>query len=447
MKYITSIKLILASAVLISFSCNRALDAPPEFQEPQVTVNMTIKELKALHTMGTFTQISDDKIISGIVVSEDKTGNFYKSICIQDATGGITLRLDGSSLFTNYPVGRRLYVKLKNLYIGDYNRLIQIGAGIDNSDPTRPELSPLPASLFDKFILKGSTGNTVTPKVVTVAQLADSLQSMLIQLQGFEFNAADTAKTYADAVGKNSVNYTIRNCSGDRIVLRNSGYATFAGYKLPNGNGNITAIYSVFGSTKQLLIRDTADVQFKGSRCAPTGPQTLLFQDFETVTNNADINLPGWKNIDEVGGEKWSGGSVTSLTKFAKISAFGSNQPVVKSWLITPGVNLDNTVGEILTFKSIDGFNNGATLKVYYSTDYTGNNTPWTATWTQLPATIASGTTSGYRSSWLNSGNINLGNINGTVYIAFVYEGGDPAGTANDKTTTYEIDEVKIIGY
>jgi hypothetical protein len=40
---------------------------------------------------------------------------------------------------------------------------------------------------------------------------------------------------------------------------------------VPTGNGNIVALYTVFGNTKQLTIRDTADLKLWGARCGSGG--------------------------------------------------------------------------------------------------------------------------------------------------------------------------------
>lgn len=266
-----AITIMLFISGMIILSCNKKFDEPPAYQPPDVTANTTIRDLKALHTFGSFEQITDDKIIEGIVVADDRSGNYFKTLVIQDATGGISIRLDAYDLYADYPVGRQVFVKLKGLYLGDYNRLIQIGAGIDNSVSPATLLSVAPL-LIKNYLVKGTLDNVVTPKVVTTSELGDSLQNMLIQLDNFEFSTADTAKTYADpSLASSAINFTIKNCSGNSIVLRNSSYADFAGYSVPNGNGSITAIYSVFGSTKQINIRDTTDLKFNAERCSGGG--------------------------------------------------------------------------------------------------------------------------------------------------------------------------------
>ena len=302
----SSVAAIVLGVALIAAnsSCNKKFDQPPVYVAPAITPNTTIKQLKALLTAtGTVAQITTDAVIRGIVIGDDKSGNLYKSLVIQDATGGILLRMEGTNLFTSYPVGQEVFVKCKGLYLGDYNKLIQLGGGIDNSGTT-PTATTIPSALFDQYIVRGSAANVVQPKVVTVAQLTtdlqDSLQNRLIKLEGFEFAAADTTKTYANAITNppGSVNFVLKNCAGNSITLRNSGFADFAAIGVPNGNGSIVAIYTVFGSTKQLTIRDTSDVQFTGTRCSggvtppppPSGNVTSL-ADLRAMYNGTDIKI------------------------------------------------------------------------------------------------------------------------------------------------------------
>jgi hypothetical protein len=452
----------IASLAIVNSSCKKQFDAPPPYAAAGITPNSTIRDLKARHTSSSDVElITDDVIIKGIVIADDKSGNYFKSLVIQDATGGILIRLEGSSLYTAYPVGMELVIKCKGLYLGDYNGLIQLGGDVDNSG-TFPSILTIPSSLFNTYLVKGSTGNVVTPKVVTPAMLTtsmqDTLQNTLIKLEGFEFAAADTSKTYATPTPPTSVNFVIKNCGGNTITLRNSGFANFVSVNVPNGNGSIVSVYTVFGSTKQLTIRDTSDVKFYGTRCGgvvvpppppPPAGTVLLNENFESVTTTGTtpVALTGWKNIAPTPGTSFLG-KLFSSNKYAQVSAFNSTVasqlPSVKSWLISPALNLNSTTNEKLTFQTVDGFNNGATLKVYYSTNYDGSATPATSTWTELTAVISSGTVTGYAPAFVNSGNVSLASVNGTsVFIAFVYEGGY---SPTAKTTTYQIDNVIVSG-
>ena len=84
-------------------------------------VNTTVAELKALYKEhGKPVVISGTKILKAQVVSSDEDGNIYRELYIQDATGGICLKLGRSSSYDDYKVGQILYVDCEDLCIGEY---------------------------------------------------------------------------------------------------------------------------------------------------------------------------------------------------------------------------------------------------------------------------------------------------------------------------------------
>ncbi len=430
-------------AVAAISSCSKKFDQPPSYIEPSIKANKSIAELKALYAGTGFLQVTDDIIVQGVVTADDKSGNYYKSIVIQDSTAGILINMEGTNLYTDYPIGRKIFLKCKGLYLGNYGRLVQLGGFIDNSTPSNPSLGGIPSALFNTYIVKGSLNNVVTPKTVSIGQLNDSYQNMLININLVQFAAADVNKPYADAVNKVSVNRTINDISGTGIIIRSSGFANFASYNTPAGYGTVTSIYTVFNSTKQLIIRDTNDVKL-----GKPAPATYFNENFEGTTVNSSIALAGWGNYSEAGTQKYQSKTFSS-NKYAQITAFSTGQDPVISWLVTPAINLAaiTEANKALLFRTVDGFSNGATFKAYISTNYTGSATPWTSTWTELPAIISGGNTTGYASGFTGSGVVSLNGYSGTVYIAFKYTGNDPAGTTNDKTTTFQVDDVKTIGF
>ncbi|NOT51006.1 MAG: hypothetical protein HOP10_06990 [Chitinophagaceae bacterium] len=277
-------------------ACQKKYTDPPILGNPDIVANITIKDVKARYTSGAPVKINDDVVIEGIVGADDRSGNYYQQIAIQDATGGVLLRLAGNNLYNNYPVGRKLFVKLKGLYLGQYNGTLQFGGGIDSPYINQGGVTLLAYNLIDQHIIKGALNQPLVPKVVTVADLTTSLQnpyiSTLVKLQGFQFKSNELGKNYAD--DGQSGNRIIENCAtpAATITVRTSNYSNFARLPVAQGNGDIIGIYSYFSSTKQWTIRDTTDVQFYGSRC-PTGagngsisltasPQTINFDNIGT---------------------------------------------------------------------------------------------------------------------------------------------------------------------
>lgn len=344
-------------AVSINMSCNKKFDEPPVYQAPDITPDLTIAELKALHVTGKFEQININKTIGGIVIADDRSGQFYKTIIIQDETGGISVNLDGYDLYSKYPVGRKVYIKVNGLYLGDYNKLVEIGGGIDNSGSS-PRLDDIPSVLIDRYVIKGSLDNVVTPAVVKVADLNDSYQNMLIQLNDFEFSLADTSKTFADpSLGSSAVNYTIKSCTGESILLRNSSYADFAGYKLPGGKGNIIAVYTVFGTTKQLNIRDSSDVKFYNARCGGGG--TGAVADIATIKGfytGSNVTLGAYKIggvvISDAAAKNISSGNIVLQDKDAGIKLYFGSSAATAKFHIGDSLVIDVTGGTLQEYNS-----------------------------------------------------------------------------------------------
>lgn len=248
------------------------------FTTVEVVANTSIASLKSLHSVaGQMDAIYDNIIISGIVTANDEHGNFYKEIYIEDSTGAIKVMLDATELYKTYPIGRRVYIYCKNLYISDYYRMMQLGTRVVISGA--PTMQGIYSSDIPNYVKGGSFNNPITPTIVTLGQLgtamSDSYLGRLVKMNDYEVIPADTNKTWADtSVYRLDQNINIQNCgSNSKTIIRTGGYADFAGLAVPKGNGSITSIYTVYLTTKQFIIRDTSDVQFASLRCG-SGPIT-----------------------------------------------------------------------------------------------------------------------------------------------------------------------------
>lgn len=270
MKIKTSLTIFISSIAIVVLFFSAACLKQTAYAQP-VNGNDTdslisIKALRKLHAMGNFEPITKSMALEATIVANDEHDNLYKSISIQDSSGGILLNLDGSSLYQTYPVGTTIRVRLQNLFLTDYRRMLQIVASIDTSSG-QLLTTGIPVPLFSKFIKVVKENTNVVPMVVSFKNLADSLQGRLIKISNVEFSAADTNSTFADKKNKIGASRSLKFCSGGTIYLRTSGYADFAGISIPKNNGDIVGVYSVYNYEKQLLLRDTSDILFRSKRC------------------------------------------------------------------------------------------------------------------------------------------------------------------------------------
>lgn len=429
-KYLFILPFLYATLSIPVACVDKDFDQPPAGgQDPNLPVNTTIAELKSRHVLGQHEEITDDVILAALVVSDDEEGNFFKQLVIADASGGIEIRIEMTDLHNAYPVGRKVYIKAKGLWLGDYNGLIQLGAGVGTDDSGDPELIRIPESVVDQFIISATYGNAVTPKIVSLDQLSLSDVSTLIRLEGVQFVAPDAGETYADPVLELTLNREVEDCARRRLIVRTSGFASFAGETTPTGSGSLVGILSVFRDDFQLTIRDLNDVAMSGDRCS-----IVIDESFNSLNDNDDILLQDWANIAVKGTRLWRA-KVFQTNHYAQATAFGDQAQEMESWLITPDIVLN--VPKKITFESAKAFYVHDGLTVWISSNFTGSNVSG-ATWTQLFPSLAGASSAD--NAFIPSGDIDLSGFTGPVRIGFRYIGSGPGG----QTTSYRIDNVKV---
>lgn len=436
---------LLAVFTLSFTSCKKDYyDEPGASADPNLPVNTTIAELKAMFSGGSPYTITDDIIIQGTVIGDDKTGNIYKQIVIDDGTAGLPIIIESYDLYGLYPVGRKIYVKCKGLSLGTYGGTTQMGGYVDGT-----EVGRIPATLQDKYIVRGPLVTPIEPITVTIDELNPSMISRLIRVEDVEFVSSAANKEYADVFNTipQDGNRNITDCNGKQMIVRTSSYADFAFAKTPKGKGAITGIYSVYRSDKQLTIRDTSEVPLRGIKCDGTDPNAILVYEetFESYTNGTNV-IGDWTNFAEVGSKiyKVNNQPSSANNKYVQMSAFGNPQESSNiTWLVSPSINMNASTNEKLFFNSAIGFPKaGTNFEILISTNYTGNVS--TATWSTLTGRIAEAgdIVSGNFSPFISSGLIDISSYSGNVVLAFKYTGSGTGG----QTSTYELDNVRIFG-
>jgi hypothetical protein len=214
-----------------------------------------------------FKVIQQNVIITGIVIADDMTSNLYKQIIIDDGTAAIPILLDAYNLYTDFPIGRKIIVNCKGLYTNFYYKLPQLGYLPDNHG----NLSPIPFMLWDKFIQKGALRQPIKPIPVSIAEAMKAkseLFNRLVQLQNAQIMDTLNTPCYAfDPLLSAATTIKLMDCDSNSISLRTSAFASFRSMKPSYKRGALTAIYTVFNNTPQLILRDTADVQFNLEPC------------------------------------------------------------------------------------------------------------------------------------------------------------------------------------
>lgn len=242
-------------------------------QEPNVAVNIDIQTIKDIYR-GYEPKIIEagdgsarDLYIEAYVVSSDETGNFYKTLVIQDApenpTTGVSISTNSTDLYTKFEPGRKIYFRVNGLYIGEYAGLPTIG--VQDGD----EVGRIDVIEFESRILRSTEIAEMVPTVISIAETSNSERlNTLVQFEDVQFpDGIAGVEHYGNLTNTYGVNRDVENCDGQIVILRTSGYADFKNFRLPEGNGTLTAVLSIFNSDVQLFIRDINDVAMEGERC------------------------------------------------------------------------------------------------------------------------------------------------------------------------------------
>lgn len=248
----------LALLVSILSSCvDHDFAQPLPWDRPVGTV-ITVAQLRNMFT-GTPVEFQEDLSVFATVTFDEKSGNLWRSAFVQDHTGGINLRLQAPGGLYE---GDSVRIFLRGTVLNSYMQMLQL----DNVNA-------------DWNVIKLATHRHITPRTVQIPQLfSNHLQGQLIRLEGVQFAAAETGTTFADNVNLASQNRVLEDCFGNRIIVRTSGFANFAGSQVPSGRGSVVAVAARFGSDFQLYIRRLNEVQLTDSRCPIPG------DDFTRVT-------------------------------------------------------------------------------------------------------------------------------------------------------------------
>ena len=169
--------------------------------------------------------------------------------------------------------------------LGTYAGNTQLGGFADGTS-----VGNIPQDLIKSVFTKGTLNNDIAPLIqhVGIADLNGSMNSRLVQIDNVEFEEASAGVTYADVnkVIPGSGDRYLHDCtiSHTTIDVRTSNFAKFAFSNTPFENGNILAVYTVYNSTKQLVLRDTTDFVRTGNpRCIPIAVYSPA--DIQTLRN------------------------------------------------------------------------------------------------------------------------------------------------------------------
>ena len=208
-----------------------------------------------------YTTIEEDLYISGRIVSNDESGNVYKTIAIADETGAVVIGVNSTGLYSYLPMGQKVIVSLKGLDFGAYSNMPEVGKAF-MSDKYGLQLGRISQKDFEAHVrLVGKPEpSAIAPEEMTEALLKNLKATDYPRYVVFRnVSFADGGRQYAPVDNTTEDRYL--NVGSQKIDCRMSSYSNFALDTIPRGKVSVTGLLTLYGSTKQLLVRVREDIK------------------------------------------------------------------------------------------------------------------------------------------------------------------------------------------
>ena len=420
----------------------------------ELTTTTTVAAVNLAASANPIKYTADD-IIEAYVTSNDEAGTFYKSISFQsiptDATApiGFSVPINATTLYgKGFTPGRKVFIKLKGLYIGKIFGSLQIGSlyegtiGRISEFEWKNHLFPSATKVAeDSFVRTLSLADAYT----------DANQNTLIELDLVQFVDASINRTYYDVdSGGGATNHLLSSTTGGtQRIIRFSSFAPFTGKQVPSGSGKIRGVLSKYSTDFQFVVRYESDIKLINPRTDinptivgnATAFSTILNEPFNGYSNN-QTNFPKYINDAFVGNRYWQLKSYGSNSYIEQSAYNGSGNPGLdlKTYFFVP---VDFSAANNFTFKEAMRFNAGNALKVYYVTS--ANYAPGSVVDIKKFTNITSSFNISYPALGSSENTITSAGVyaipttlTGTGYFVFEYTGSATV------TTTVQIDDIVI---
>lgn len=267
-----------------------------------VEANATFSQVKNLY-QGELLQIQEDWVIEGYVVSSDRAGNFFSVLYFQDnptnPTEGFQIEIDVRDNHLLFPVGSKILVKLKGLYLGQSKDVFSIGgtfAGFGTTSVGRLPALKVPEHIF----ISCDEPIEILPLAVSIPELDVSMTNTLVRFQNMEIAEQELDSTFA--AEREETERTLLDCFDNELTLLNSGFADFQPELLPQGNGSITGVLLRENEDYFLAIRDLNDIDFSNDRCEAVVTEftsnRVFISELADPDNNASARFIELYNAD-----------------------------------------------------------------------------------------------------------------------------------------------------
>lgn len=244
--------LLFITILLLSFSGCYDNHSIPSETDLSLKANFDIAELQTFCSDGCHT-ITRDFICVGRVTSSDREGQFYRTLFIEDESGGAAIKLGLYDIASRYPVGTQIALHLQNSAVMLKDGVVVVGLPPRSYDSEPREFeSP---EVIDRYIIRGTSVEAIEPRICHIAELDSSLCGRFVKISGISYAPLTDEEDMPTIEGYRR----FVNSNGEAIFTYVSPYADFAAEKIPTEEISVCGIlyYETVGMDigKQFVIK------------------------------------------------------------------------------------------------------------------------------------------------------------------------------------------------
>ncbi|MDY0781238.1 DUF5689 domain-containing protein [Tenacibaculum sp. IB213877] len=348
-------KLFAILFIAISASCvdNNDFDLPTTGADKEYTNLMSLSDIVSIYNSNyggsvlNFEQyIADNNLEDintyGYVVSDDREGNFFKTLIIQDKpenpTVGVEIRVDATNLSAIYNVGRKVYIKLNGLAFSKYFTSYQIGVSNGYSVDRIDELE------YRNYIDRSSELSNIVPTNLTIGELTENHINTLIKIDDLQSQTQGLQYAYPEQ--DNYITRTFTSCGTfEKIDISTSKYVNFKEHYIPNFKGSITAVLDEYSGNYQLVLRDTDDVDFTQEYGCNNNLSDASVADIKALYTGAETTITENSKIKVVVTSDLSQGNTSDRNAFVQDATAGLALRFSDSYNLNLGDEIEIAVG------------------------------------------------------------------------------------------------------
>jgi hypothetical protein len=175
----------------------------------------------------------------------------------------MVIGINDVGLYAMTPKGQRVRIACKDLHIGGYGKMAQIGALYNG------KVGRMNKNVYPKHVrligIPDPTQDEMQPTVIDESFFTNENKNSLakfVRLEGVEITEADGTALWApEELQYNNVVERHIKVGKTNIVLRMSTYADFANEAIPTGELNINGVMTRYNDYWQFVISHTTDIE------------------------------------------------------------------------------------------------------------------------------------------------------------------------------------------